>query len=395
MKLSDTLKQYLTLCAVTALAVGVYLVCYQNGISELVSIDYDKNIDEFVKAVIDNNGNFTGGLLSDCCYNIQNIVMLILGSIFGNMYMGINAYYVISFFLISMSTYWCMRKFEISPMLAIGISVLVSFVPYHVNRGEGQMITSNFFIVPLFMGAMYDVIYKGKCSGISKRYMIFACLLPLIDVRLSFMVVMITLILMIHRWSKNIAKYLFPYLTSCMVMTFLISALKGMMGRDNLEYYIEIAQDEGLRIFDLIMPIRYHIVSRLNNLRYGYDVGFSANGESGLNTLGVLFAIGFVYCMLCLFMENKNNVIRWLAWINVLVILIANIHGFNLLIEYMGIHILYWNRMGIFIIITSAITIGIIAEHLKEHIGKKIISYPVYIAFVALAFVELLLRSNM
>jgi hypothetical protein len=395
MKISNSLKQYLALCAVTAVAVIVYLMCYQNGISELISIDYDKNIDGFIKVIIDNNGNLEGSILSECNYNIQNIVMLILGKITGNMYIGVNIYYVISFFLISITSYWCMRKFAISPLVSIGISVLIAFVPYHVNRGEGQMIASSFFIVPLFIGMMYDIIYKEQHNCILKSYMVLSCLAPFIDVQFSTMMVIIALILAVHRWNKNILKLTLLYMMPCMILTFLISALNGMIGRSDLEQNIEVAEEEGLRILDFIMPIRYHIVGKLNDLRLEYDVGFSANGESGLNTLGVLFTIGFVCCILSLFFENKNNIIRWLGWINILVILVSNIHGFNLLIEYVGFHVLYWNRMGILVIITSAITVGIIVEHLKKFIVNNAIFYPMYVATVLVAYMELLLRSNM
>ena len=111
--------------------------------------------------------------------------------------------------------------------------------------------------------------------------------------------------------------------------------------------------------------------------------------------LSVFFVISMIILFFCL---HVNKRISWLAWGNVLVILLANVSGFNLLFEYVGIHIGYWNRMGIFIIVNTVAVMGILADKLRGSLSKRIHVNIINIAYLLIGimgFFELLLRQNM
>ena len=404
MKKTDTIKNCLILLGIMAIAVVIYITCYGKGNGQLISIDINKPMDGFIEHFIQNDGVFQGNILSECDYNIQNIIMLLLGKICGNIWNGINLYYTFSFFMIAFSMYWCMQKFKISVPVSIAISVLTAFLPYHTDRGQGQLVTSNFFIVPLFLGIWYDLLYeKNYCENkkINIFYMTVMCLAPFIDIRVSWMMIILTIILLINRSDMEVTKKVAVYLLPSIMLSVFAGVLTGIIGSGDLSEKIELAKTEGLRLLDMLMPVRYHIVGKLNDMRLNYDIGFSASGESGFNTMGLLVSAGFVCGMLALFFSNKcDKRIKWLSWINIIVIFISNIHGLNLFFEYMGLNLAYWNRMGIFILINSVIITGMLADSVKEIIYKKfpnkICTCVVYILFTVIwlgAYMELLLRS--
>lgn len=88
---------------------------------------------------------------------------------------------------------------------------MAAFLPFHIDRGEGQMMTSNFFLAPLFLCLFYDLIYCQKADVYSKKYIVLVCLAPFIDIRISVMAVLlfIVFLLQLHDWdyTKRIAWY--------------------------------------------------------------------------------------------------------------------------------------------------------------------------------------------
>ena len=400
MKISEKVKQYIVVLAVTCIAVLIYMICYAKGAEPLIAFDKDKPVDGLIMALIENNGAVEGNILHFCQYNIQNLFMIGLGFICKDIWTGINIYYFFTFFMISAAMYWYLRKLEISFSVAVGIAVLTAFLPFHVNRGEGQMLTSNFFLIPLYMGIMHEVIYEKITDSYHKAYIILMCLSPLIDVRVSVMMLLLFGILILHRHDAKVFRCAGLYWGVLFVSTSIVGFVSSAFhSNSDMTEKLNLAKDEGFRILDMLMPLRYHIVGRLSDLRVEYDVQFSVSGESGLNTMGILFSIGFVVGMFELFFGKKGDKrILWLSWISILVILIANVHGLNLLLEYLGLHLAYWNRMGAFILVGSAAILAILTDMVKKFLQKRVgtvFTFSILAVVGIISFLELLLRQNM
>lgn len=397
MDVSNNKKQYMMVFVITAAAVVAYLFCHRFSLTQPVIINEDKAVDNFIRtAALD--GNTGSGLFAACELNIQNMAMMLLIKVCRNAWAGINIYYIHTFFMISFSMYLFLEKLEIPAAVSVGLAVMAAFLPFHIDRGEGQMMTSNFFLAPLFLCLFYDLIYCQKADVYSKKYIVLVCLAPFIDIRISVMAVLlfIVFLLQLHDWdyTKRIAWY--PVLL--FFFTGLVGIISPAMGISD----IGLAKEEGMRILDLIMPMRYHISGRLSDMRLEYDILLSAHGESGLNSLGVLFSAGFVCMMLGLFFEwKKDKRIAWMGMISMMVILIAGICGIGTVIEYFGINVIYWSRMAVFITVCSVAVLGILigkgCQYVEGRYGKKILAVNcavVYVVF-AIAFFELILRRNM
>lgn len=391
-------RQYIVVFVVTAVAVMSYLFCHKVNMVQPIAFDQDKAIDLFIKSVVSEGNDLRTDILFTCEYNVQNIIMFLLVKIWGSAWMGINCYYIVTFFLISISMYHFLLKLDISASIAVGLAVLTAFLPFHVDRGEGQMVTSNFFLVPLFLEMFYELIYCKKTDDHKKGYLVLAFCTAFIDIRLSIMVCIIFAILLIQRCDKEVVLHVARYFIPLVLFSIIVGLISPSLKNINTD----AAKAEGMRLLDLIEPMRYHVLTRLSDIRFDYDISFLTHGESGLNSMGFLFSIGFICMMFGVFFEwKKDRRIAWMGMISLFVVIIAGVYGIGLVFEYFKIHVTYWNRMAIFIIVCSVATLGILLDNmlrnLKEKFGKKAVSigYIVINMIYLLGYFEFVLRQNM
>lgn len=400
-QLSIKVKQYIVLILITLAVVLLYCMCHYDSENLFISLSPDKATDSFIERLVQKNdaGESLAFSFSMCEYNIQNMIILLVCNIMKNIYHGVNAYYILSFFAITIAMFWYLKKLHISTGVAVYGAVLVSLLPFHIDRGEGQIVTSTFFMVPIFAGIWNDIIYERKIEKINKGYMTVMCVAPFIDIRLSVMMIILMGILAIHRRNRDVWKTTILYLCPMTIIIFVLNQITSVLGTSDLEKSIQLAREEGMRILDMVMPLRYHVWDRLWNLRYEYDVSFGASGESGLNSMGTLLTIFFIISMCILFFRiNVDKRISWMAWISVIVILISNVSGFNIVFEYIGIHLGYWNRMAIFIIVYTVAVMGILIEWLHDYMRNKMNALVLNIGLLligAVGILDVLLRYGM
>ncbi len=379
----------------TAVSLSVYYILHQFQMRELWVYDADKAVDDFVRGIVQTGGTQAAFL----GFNLQNLVIFVLGRICGDAIFGMNLYYIMTFFMISGASYWCMKTMGISGRTALFISVLLSFVPFHIDRGQGQIITSSFFLVPVFLGLLYQIFFKENSTKLQIRTLVWMAAAPFIDWRLAVMITLLMLVLTVHRNEGRFYRTAGIYTAVLLVFTLFAGFLSGMFAQVDVTENIRLAREEGLRVLDMILPLRYHVSDRLWNIRYAYDISFSVHGECGLNTQGMLISAAFLYGLLVLFLgKKKDKRIQWLAWLSVVVILISVIGGFHLILEYLGINLVYWNRMGILIIVCSAVILGLMADQMRTRLSKRLPRPAVDAAAALIAIAglaELILRQNM
>ena len=153
----NRIVQYLLVMFLTAAAFLIYFMLHHFSLRDLWSYDANKAVDDFVRGMVEEGGGQQAAFFG---FNLQNFVIFVLGRLFGDAILGINVYYILTFFLIAGASYWCMKTMGISGKTALFISVLLSFVPFHIDRGQGQIITSSFFLVPIFLGLLYQIFFQ-------------------------------------------------------------------------------------------------------------------------------------------------------------------------------------------------------------------------------------------
>lgn len=399
---------YLELFVAVAGITILYLILRNFQLGEPLFMDEGKTKDLFVEwFVVGEDDGVNLGFFACCQYNIQNMVIFLLGKISGSAAVGINIYHILTFFGISFTAYWMFEKIGISHGVAVFGAVLLTVLPYHTDRGEAQIVTSSFFMVPILLAMFYDIYFVGSDMQDCRMYVIAMVLLPWIDLNLSFMAVILLLLLGLLRHEKETTVQTAICGLPALIESLILYAVAYRSDGSSLTKLAEKSKAEGLRILDFVMPVRRHIYDRFFNMRFEYDSTFGANGESGLNTLGFLLAACFAAGMLFLYfgrnetrtkIHMENQLVKWLSWINVVVILIANISGFGMLIEYLGIHVIFWNRMGIFVIVNAAVIMGIYADRVKrwyqERYAWQGLCTVVYLLIAVAAVLDVLLRHG-
>lgn len=400
-KLNDKSKMVILLVLITIFTIIYLLLNFsRSSQSGFISLDKDKPMDEFVQKVLHLTKDDNTGFLEYCEFNLQNIVIFLLIKITGSVQLAFNLYYVISFFLVSLSVYFLLKKLNFTFVTSVFLSVLAMLLPFHTDRGQGQILTSNFFMVPIYFGMIYDLYFKKDTDIDLKRYMILLALAPIIDLRLSYMLIILMVVLGLSRMNLNTIKQTFICILPMLIFSIIISIMTNDKGIEMLSV-MEQANSDGLRPLDMLVPVRYHVVGRLMNFRSDYDASFNANGESGLNSMGILLSIGFLYSLAILLLGKRNQdklFEKWLGFINVNVIVFASIGGFCVYLEYIGIRVEYWNRMGIFIIITSIIIVAELIDKVKEIVNARFGRYVSLLLFAGIevmAILDILLRRWM
>ncbi|MCI8972032.1 MAG: hypothetical protein HFH79_00360 [Lachnospiraceae bacterium] len=394
-ELKNRMTQYAAVMLLTAVVFMGYYILHQFELRELWVYDANKAVDDFVRGIAETGRQQTAFF----GFNLQNLVIFMLGRLFGDVILGINLYYVMTFFMISGASYWCMKIMGMSGKTALFISVLLSFVPFHIDRGEGQIITSSFFLVPVFLGLLYQIFFLENNAKLQVSTAVWMAAAPFIDWRLAVMLLLLLLVLTVHRNERRLYRTAGIYAAVLLFFILFAGVAAGMFEQADAAENIRLAREEGLRVLDMILPLRYHVSDRLWNIRYEYDISFSVHGECGLNSQGMLISAAFLYGLFVLFFgKKKDKRIQWLAWLNVVVILISVIGGFHLVLEYMGISLVYWNRMGIIIIVCSAATLGFMADQMRAWLSNRV-PHQIVDAAIALTAIaglaELILRQNM
>lgn len=388
------------LCVSAAILIYIYLNYSKVLQYGYISLDMDKPLDLFVKRIVDSKMDKNISILKYCEYNIQNIFIMLLNKITGSTVYALNCYFILSFFMIALAVYCLLRKMNISFITSVFFAVLAMLLPFHTDRGQGQIVSSNYFMVPVFFSLIYDIYLNENSVIDEKKLLIISFITPFIDIRIAFMLPVLLVALCLTKVDKESIRHTIIAAVPMIFISLLISTLnKG----ENMSIgdVLGLASEEGMRILDIVVPVRYHVVGRLMNFRFDYDTVFGANGESGLNSVGFLLSIGFILSIAVLIFGKRNQdklLEKWIGYINVIVIIVAGVNGLNLLLEYAGFRVLYWDRMAIFTIVGSIIICAKCMDYIRDKLSSKFgqIFSIVFIACIdVISVLDILLRRWM
>lgn len=388
--------KYFIVTLVTAIFVVMYLIYYRADFSSLIALNENISVDSFVTNLLKGVGQ-KANIFQFCEYNLQNVIIYLLTKGTNNAVVALNMYYLCSFLLIAVLMFILFQKVKCSFCGSLFGSILLSFLPYHIERGQGQIITSSFYVFIIFTMIVFELFIDDDYKSGKAGQIIFFLFLPWIDIRAGYMLLLMFFILCIVMGNKKSWKTYalceIVCLLGCIIITFLKKTSELQLNEK-----LQLASEEGMRTLDMLVPVRYHIVERLFNFRYDYDMTLNSTRECGYNSMGFLISTSFLYGLfVLLFKKRKDNRTVKLAWINIFVILIANIDGFGYLFEYSGFQVEYWNRMAIIIIINSVMIMIFSMERIQNWIEKKsskLVGYICAFLIYVVSFLDIFLRHS-
>jgi hypothetical protein len=334
----------------------------------------------------------------------------------------LNVFFLLTFPLTAMTSLYVFRQFKLSCPSAVVWSLLYATLPYHFLRGESHLFVTTYYLVPLIVLVALWICSgelcpfdKGK-QGRSRFWRHRKFVLALVFCALAssvgfgyyaffscfFLLIAGVIGAVCHRRLVHLATA--AILIGIIVLGMIANLTPNIIYRyrnapNNVaERAPQSAEVYGLKIAQLLLPIRGHRVGFLSNLKKEYDYGPLIN-ENSAAALGFIGGAGFLILLWWLFFkkpgsnEMKSNgmhsILNYLSLLNMAAVLLATIGGFSSLFALLiWAQIRSYNRISIYIAFFCLLAVALLLE---DFFRKHIRSGAPQIAMYALLAVVLVL----
>lgn len=354
-----------------------------------------------VKGIIENgwylyNPNIgfpTGLYLHDypSADGLHFLLIKLLSFFSSNFGLVMNLTFLLTFPLVAIASLFVFRRFGLSYPAAITASLLYTFIPYHLLRGEIHLRLTHYYIVPLIVLVIIK-IYSEKLNLKSLSIVLICLLIASSGIYYAFFAVFFLFVAGLSAATKRksfyhlLASWLF---IAVIVIGALINVAPSLVynyyHKANTEAVVRPWQDTelyGLKISQLLLPVTEHRMSRLSLLKDNYNTKAMAITENDKSALGVIASLGFLFLISWLFLgkrwlekvipRSRIDVIDSLSKLNIAAVLLATVGGFSILLAFfLTSKIRSYNRISIFIAFFSLLALFLLLESLADKFAKQ------------------------
>ena len=324
-----------------------------------------------------------------------------------------NVFILSSYFFVPLASYYVLRKFRIDPMIAIVVSLLFNYIPFHTLRADHYLYVGYFF-VPLWTYYLLllwnkkPLFFKRKAVDntyafdFSKKNIFIMALLLLSatwNYYYSFFFVFFIIVSALSAWTYNKNRYT---LYSALIMMFLVIMPVGA----NMLPYIIYKQQHGenksvgqrpvkdseiygLKIAQLLLPLDDHRIKSWSKIKTEYNKG-PLNNENSMATLGLVGSIGFLILLVLIMAKRKNSTLSRLSILNASAIMLATVGGLSSIIALLVTsQIRGYNRISPFIAFFSLLAIAILINKFSNKYNvSKVLLYPLLMLLLVLSLAD-------
>jgi phosphoglycerol transferase len=299
----------------------------------------------------------------------------------------LNFFFLASFPLTVVSALYVLRRLDVSWSVAIFTSLLYTFLPFHFARGQHHLFLSAYCFVPLVaMVALWicreEIQIKMKAGGAGYQpappafwrdpKLIFSLILCLLIGSAGyyyaffscFFLLMAGALVALRR--KDASALLLPTILVALIFAVtainLLPSVTRFSDQGSVHFVRRLAGDAdvyGLRIAQLILPVRWHRVEWLSDVKVDYNMRPLIN-ENDDASLGLIGALGFLGLLWRLFFRKPeierltaagaNGLQNHLSLFTGAALLLGVIGGFGSLVAFFGLpQVRAYNRISIFI----------------------------------------------
>lgn len=315
-------------------------------------------------------------------YLVHRFFLWLITRFTANWAQAANLFYVLGYALVSCSMYFALKKMKILPVIAGMLSIVYTFLPYHYLRGEVHIYLGMYYLVPplclLILRILEGKVYLKKQTDKAAYFNTFMILFWLwicgtSDIYYSvFVCILMIFAGVISSIEAKRIQHLVDSIIFCVTIfasiisiniPFVVQILRGQeMDAGLSSRTLTDLEIYGLRLSQLLLPIKNHRISLLAELRTFYD-SFINDTESSMATLGLLMSFGFLYSIVCSFIEKgKSNEIKRLGQLNIFCVLLAGIGGFNVFVGLISATIRCYNRISVFVAAFSIMALAILLQ---------------------------------
>ena len=333
--------------------------------------------------------------------SLHVLAIKLMSAFSGDWALLINIYFLLGFPLIALSAMAVFRQFEVSDSAAIVGSVLYSFLPGRLIKGEGHLFLDVFFQVPLSIlvilwvcGDAPPLVRPSRDGGglapdQRRRRTVAALLICALSACTSAYYSFFTICLLVaggiwasieRRSIRNAmaGTALAAVIVVAMAANGLPSTVYQLRHGPNPEVGLRGAGEAevfGLKIAQLLLPAEGHRVSALRRLGQRYHAGAPRVGDSTAS-LGLIGAVGFLALLGVVVLSRRRSqrspddrlqLLSPLAALNLGALLLGTIGGFGSLIALVVFpQIRAYSRISVFIGFFSLFAVVLLLDRLKR-----------------------------
>jgi phosphoglycerol transferase len=303
----------------------------------------------------------------------------------------LNVYFLLTFPLVTASAFLVTRRLGLTIVSSWVVAILYAMLPYHFMRSVGHLFLSAYFMVPpAILVALWlsrgEPLFQRREPGFRPGLTIAAITLSLIlgccGVYYPFFACAIFVIAGVTGCA--VRRTWWPALNAAIVIALVFGTVGANLAPSILKERSEgklsvakrvAAESElyGLKVTQLILPIRDHRIDAWNRLRQEYQ-SFPLVNENELASLGVVGSAGFLVLLAwLLFGKPQPPAMNWgfgllnhLSVLNLWAVLVGTIGGFSSIFALLvSPRIRSYNRISVFIAFFALVAVGVLLDRLS------------------------------
>ena len=321
---------------------------------------------------------------------INFLLEMLLGWIGGNYVFAVNAYYILTFPLIAVCSYWALARLGVSSLPSAIVSVAYALLPYHFYRGEEHLFLSGYHFVPLsVMVAVWiarsDFLTTGARQLFrSPRFLASAVIMLLTAGSgiyyaffTAYFVSMAALYAVVrHRsWRILVVAGALLGLLLCGGILNVVPSIRYWNRNGSTTIVRRSAADStyyGFRIASALLPIPSHRVPGLARLResFGLEIQPVLNHDDAASSFGFVASAGFLGLLVVPTVPYLPAALRdtllALSCLTYAGVLLATTGGFGQLFAFLVTpDIRCWERIVPFLAFFALAAVAIALDHVR------------------------------
>lgn len=317
----------------------------------------------------------------------------------------LNFFFLLSFPLTVVSALYVLRRFDVSWSVAIFAGLLYTFLPFHFARGQHHLFLSAYYFVPLVVMvvlwicrgelALRRETADGRRALWRDPKLIFSLILCLLIGSAGYYYAFFSCFFLLLAGGllalreREARALLLPAILVALIFAVtainLLPSVTRFSDQGSVHFVRRLAGDAdvyGLRIAQLILPVRWHRVEWLSDVKVDYNMRPLIN-ENDDASLGLIGALGFLGLLWRLFFRKPElerltadcaiGLQNHLSLFTGAALLLGVIGGFGSLVAFFGLpQVRAYNRISIFIAFFALFAVALwLDEFARRRLGTQ------------------------
>lgn len=287
----------------------------------------------------------------------------------------INLYFLLSFPIIFIVSFYVCKEFHLNTSLSVISSFIFTFLPFHFDR-LNHLFYTLYFVVPIYFLFSYKLFKNDLKINVFLMFLI-SILLSFFGIYYTLFGCIIlgagTLLGLFSNKDPRILKQFFVIIASLTIGTAinvspnLIYIKQNNANTGAIVRTVQEGELYGLKFIQLILPRDNHRYQDLSVIKANYNATHPLVNENTISSLGVLGSLGFIIVWLIAFISSigikVDKRIGFLSAISIILFLFGTIGGLGSIFStYVSPLIRGWNRISIFIGFSSILVLALLAQ---------------------------------